>query len=163
MLAWEGYYDKGPVDFRTEAIDVLTKVGAAVPTSIELGYHLCYGSPADEHMVQPKDAGLMVEMVNAIAANAKRPIQFFHLPVPKPRTDEAFYTPLDKLKIGPDTELYLGLVHHNDASGNAARLAAARRHARVDGVATECGMARGDPARLPALLAAHVATAEIAA
>jgi hypothetical protein len=37
-----------------------------------------------------------------------------------------------------------------------ARLAAARRHASVAGVATECGMARGDPARLPSLLAAHV-------
>src|SRR5262249_53509610 len=24
VLAWEGYYDKGPVDFRTECIDVLT-------------------------------------------------------------------------------------------------------------------------------------------
>ena len=163
VLAWENYYDKGPVDFRTEAIDIATKVGAAVPAGIELGYHLCYGSPADEHMVQPKDAGIMVEMINAIAKNAKRPIQFFHMPVPKGRTDEAFYVPLDNLKIDPQTELYLGLVHHNDAAGNAARLAAARRHTRVDGVGTECGMARGDPARLPALLAAHVTTATLAA
>jgi hypothetical protein len=163
VLAWEGYYDQGPVDFRTETLDVLAKVGEAVPTAIELGYHLCYGSPADEHMVQPKDAGLMVDMVNAIAARVTRPIQFFHLPVPKGRTDDAYYVPLEKLKLRPGTELYLGLVHHNDAGGNAARLAAARRHARVDGVATECGMARGDPARLPVLLAAHVATAELAA
>jgi hypothetical protein len=48
-------------------------------------------------------------------------------------------------------------------AGNAARLAAARRHAQVDGVATECGMGRGDPPRFPALLAAHVQTAELAA
>jgi hypothetical protein len=48
-------------------------------------------------------------------------------------------------------------------AGDAARLAAARRHVRVDGIATECGMARGDPARLPALLAAHVRAAQIAA
>jgi hypothetical protein len=47
--------------------------------------------------------------------------------------------------------------------GNAARLAAARRHTRVDGVATECGMARGDPERFPGLLAAHVQTAELGA
>jgi hypothetical protein len=26
---------------------------------------------------------------------------------------------------------------------------------RVDGISTECGMARGDPTRLPGLLAAH--------
>ncbi len=159
VLAWEGYYDQGPVDFRTETLDVLAKVGDAVPTPVELGYHLCYGSPADEHLVQPKDTGLMVEMVNAIAARVARPIQFFHLPVPKGRTDDAYYLPLAGLKLRPGTELYLGLVHHNDAAGNAARLMAARRHTRVDGVATECGMARGDPARLPQLLTAHVKTA----
>jgi hypothetical protein len=163
VLAWEGYYEKGPVDFRRETIDVLKTIGDAVPPAIELGYHLCYGSPADEHLVQPKDAGIMVEMANAIAAEVKRPIQYFHLPVPKPRSDDAYFVPLENLRLGRDTELYLGLIHHDDAAGDAARLAAARRHARVDGVATECGMARGDPARLPALLTAHRRTAEIAA
>jgi len=102
----------------------------------------------------------MVEMVNRIAAGVRRPIQFFHLPVIKSRTDDAYFAPLEKLKLAPQTELYLGLVHHNDAQGNAARLAAARRHTRVDGVGTECGMARGDPSRLPELLAAHVQTAQ---
>ena len=161
VLAWEGYYDKGPVDFRTEAIDVLTKIGDAVPAGIELGYHLCYGSPQDEHMVLPKDAGLMVEMTNAVTAGVKRPIQFFHLPVIKSRTDDAFFAPLEKLKLKPETELYLGLIHYNDAEGDAARLAAARRHARVDGVGTECGMARGEPSRLTALLAAHRRAVEL--
>ena len=161
VLAWENYYDPGPVDFRTECLDVLAKIGDGVPVGIDLGYHLCYGSPADEHMVQPKDAGIMVEMTNAIVARVSRPIQFFHMPVPKPRTDDGYFAPLEKLKFKPETELYLGLVHHDDAQGNAARLAAARRHVRVDGVGTECGMARGDPARLPALLAAHAQTAEL--
>ncbi len=163
VLAWEGDYDAGPVDFRTETVKVLTEIGDGVPAAIELGYHLCYGSPADEHMVQPKDAGLMVEMVNAIVAGVKRPIQFFHLPVPKGRTDDAYFAPLEKLKLKPGTALYLGLIHHNDAAGDAARLAAARRHTRVDGIGTECGMARGDPARLAALLAAHSKAAEIPA
>jgi hypothetical protein len=104
----------------------------------------------------------MVEMANAVAAGVKRPIQFFHMPVPKGRSDDGYFAPLEKLKLGPRTELYLGLIHHNDAAGDAARLAAARRHARVDGIGTECGMARGDPARLPALLAAHARAAELA-
>jgi hypothetical protein len=81
---------------------------------------LCYGSPADEHCVQPKDAGIMVEMTNAIAVGVKRPIQFFHLPVPKGRTD-AYYVPLETLKLGPETELYLGLIHHDDAKRDATR------------------------------------------
>ena len=163
VLAWEGYYDKGPVDFRTETIEVLAKVGDGVPAAIELGYHLCYGSPADEHMVQPKDAGIMVEMVNAIVASVKRPIEFFHLPVPKGRSDDAYFAPLKNLKLKPGTALYLGLIHHADAAGDAARLAAARRHAKVDGIGTECGMARGDPARLPELLKSHAKAAELPA
>ena len=163
VLAWENYYEPGPVDFRTETLDVLAKIGDAVPAAIDLGYHLCYGSPADEHMVQPKDMRIMVEMANAIVAGVKRPIQFFHMPVPKGRSDDAFFAPLADLKFRPGTELYLGLIHHDDANGDAARLAAARRHARVDGVGTECGMARGDPARLPALLAAHVRAVEASA
>jgi hypothetical protein len=105
----------------------------------------------------------MVDMVNAIVARVNRPIQFFHLPVPKERTDDAYFAPLEQLKLGHETELYLGLIHHDDAQGNAARLAAARRHTRVNGVATECGMARGDPTRLPSLLAAHVRAVETAA
>jgi hypothetical protein len=155
VLAWEGYYEPGPVDFRSETIAVLTEIGDAVPTAVELGYHLCYGSPADEHLVQPKDAGIMVESVNRVVAGVRRPVQFFHLPVPQPRTDDAFFAPLEGLRLPAGTELYLGLVHHGDGAGNLARLAAARRHARVDGIATECGMARGDPAQFSDLLQAH--------
>ena len=161
VIAWEGYYEPGPVDFRQETIAELIAIGDGVPTSIELGYHLCYGSPADEHVILPKDAGIMVEMANAVSAGVRRPIQYFHLPVPKPRADDAFFAPLAGLKTQADTELYLGLVHRDDMAGNAARLSAARRHARVDGVATECGMARGDPAHFSALLAAHVQTAAL--
>src|SRR2546425_13370714 len=98
----------------------------------------------------------MAEIVNAVWPGMGRPIHFFHLPVPKPRTDDAYFAPLVGLKLRPETELYLGLVHRDDMAGNATRLATARRHVRVDGVATECGMARGDPERFPGLLAAHV-------
>jgi hypothetical protein len=158
VLAWEGYYEPGPVDFRAETLEVLTQVGDAVPTAVELGYHLCYGSPLDEHLVQPQDTAILVAIANAVAANVARPIEFFHLPVPKARTDDAYFAPLEKLALR-GAELYLGLIHHDDAAGDAARLAAARKHARVDGIGTECGMGRGDPERLESLLASHVALA----
>ena len=161
VIAWEGYYEPGPVDFRQETIAELIAIGDGVPATIELGFHLCYGSPADEHVIQPKDSGIMVEIANAVSTGGRRPIQFFHLPVPKPRIDDAFFAPLAGLALHPETELYLGLVHRDDMAGNAARLAAARRHGRIDGVATECGMARGDPRGFPELLAAHVQTAEL--
>jgi len=163
VLAWEGDYEKGPVDFHSETLEVLTKIGNAVPAEIELGYHVCYCSPADEHRVQPKDMAIMAEMASAIRVGVGRSIQYFHMPVPRDRTDDAYFAPLENLRLHPQTELYLSLVLHDDAQGDAARLRAAGRYARVDGVATECGMARGDPSRLPALLAAHVRAAEIAA
>ena len=40
----------------------------------------------------------MVEMTNAIVAGVKRPIQFFHMPVPKARTDDAYFAPLEELE-----------------------------------------------------------------
>jgi hypothetical protein len=163
VLAWEGYYDEGPVDFRTETLEVLSQVGDGVPSGIDLGYHRCYGSPADEHILQPRDAGIMVEMINAIGQQVQRPIQFFHIPVPKPRTDDAFFAPMKNLELGATTQLYLGLIHHDDPAGDAARLAAARRYVRVDGVASECGLARGNPARLFSILEAHVHAVESSA
>jgi hypothetical protein len=103
----------------------------------------------------------MVEMINAVSARVRRPIHYFHLPVPKNRTDDAYFAQLAGLALHPETQLYLGLIHYDDAAGDATRLAAARRHACVDGIATECGMAREDPARLPALLAAHATVVEL--
>jgi transposase len=46
-------------------------------------------------------------------------------------------------------------------AGNAARLAAARSHVRVDRVATGCAWRAAIP-RFPELLAAHAKTAELA-
>jgi uncharacterized membrane-anchored protein len=106
---------------------------------------------------------IMVEIANAIAARVTCPILFFHMPVPKGRTDEAYFVPLENLHVRRETDLYLGLVHYYDPEGDAARIATARRHARIDGVATECGMARGDQAQLQALLTAHVRAAQAAA
>jgi hypothetical protein len=90
-----------PAELSGRASDVLTRKGEAGPTAIEFGYHLCYGSPADEHCVQPKDMAIMVEIANATSAGVARPIQFFHMPVPKGRTDDAYFGPLDNLRLHP--------------------------------------------------------------
>lgn len=160
VLAWEGYYEAGPVDFEIETIRVLTEMGDAVPEAIELGFHLCYGSPLDEHILQPADTSTMVAIANAMAASVSRPINFLHMPVPRPRSDAAYFAPLAELEMPPETELYLGLIHYDDAEGNAQRLAVAREFASIAGIATECGMGRGDPARLKPLLAAHATLIE---
>ncbi len=50
----------------------------------------------------------MVEIVNRTAAGVRRLIQFFTKLVPKPRTDDAHFAPLEGLKLRPETELEPG-------------------------------------------------------
>jgi len=155
ILVLEGYFPDRPDDYWAEIRSVLGRIGNGVPAPIELGYHLCYGSPKDQHLVQPKDAAIMVEVIRAIQEEVRRPIEFFHLPVPIERKDAAFFRPLAALGLRPESELYLGLVHANDDAGNKVRLAAAKEFTNVAGVGTECGWGRGDPARVRLLLDAH--------
>lgn len=155
ILMWENYYGVQHPGWRDEILNVQKRLGEAVPAGAELGYHLCYGSPVDQHLVMPKDMGVMVEMTNGIAEVVERPVEFFHLPVPKDRSDDEFFVPLGDLALDPHTELHLGLVHLGDEAGDATRLTAARNHARVDGVGTECGWGRKNPELVPALLSQH--------
>jgi len=160
VLAFEGYFKDRPADYKKQTFDMLGRLGDAVPAGVELGYHLCYGSPQDEHLVQPKDAAVLVEMMEGIAAATKRPINFFHIPVPKDRTDAAYYAPLARWKRPKGTALYLGLLHHDDAAGDKARIVEARRHIPDFGFSAECGWGRTQPGRLPGLLAGHRSAAE---
>jgi len=155
VLMWEGYYDYDRPGYKEEIFSVLGQIGDGVPAGVELGYHLCYGSPKDEHLVQPKDCANMVEMMHGIVAAVNRSIEFFHIPVPKERDDDAYFAPLEDLKLPQGTDLYIGCVHHDDQDGDARRLAAARRHVHVDGVGSECGWGRADPERVPGLLQSH--------
>ena len=139
---------------------MLGRLGDAVPEGVEMGFHLCYGSPRDEHLVQPKDSAVLVEIMDGIAAATRRRIDFMHIPVPKDRTDDAYYAPLGKWRRPPGTTLYLGLLHHDDAAGDARRIAVARRHVGQFGLAAECGWGRTEPGRLPGLLKGHRLAAE---
>jgi hypothetical protein len=159
VLAFENYFKDRPADYKAQTFAMLGRLGDAVPAGIEMGYHLCYGSPADEHLVQPKDAGILVEMMNGIAAATTRRIDFFHIPVPKDRADDAYYAPLEGWK-GSGTKLYLGLLHHNDDAGDRARVAAAKRVVPDFGLSAECGWGRTEPGRLPGLLKGHRVAAE---
>jgi hypothetical protein len=99
-------------------------------------------------------------MMNGIVAATKRPIDFLHIPVPKDRTDDAFYAPLKDFKAPKGMKLYLGLLHHDDDAGDKKRVAVARRHVSEFGLAAECGWGRTEPGRLPGLLKGHRIAAE---
>ena len=84
------------------------------------------------------------------------------MPVPRDRSDDAYFAPLKNLRLRPETELCLGLVHHTDGiDGTKKRLATARRHVQTFSIATECGFGRRRPETIPELLRIHAAVAEM--
>jgi hypothetical protein len=140
---------------------ILSDLAEHVPPDIELLFHFCYGDSNHKHVIEPTDMGDMVDVANRLSADIKRPINLIHMPVPRDRSDDAYFAPLARLRLKPETELSLGLVHFTDGvAGTRTRLATAERHAKGFSIATECGFGRRDPATIPDLLRIH---AEVAA
>ena len=140
----------------------IVRLSQLVPVDVELGLHLCYGDPGHKHMVDPKDTSIMVEFANKLERTVERPISWVHMPVPRDRDDAAYFAPLKNLKLAPETELYLGLVHITDGlEGALRRLTAARNMVTDFGIATECGFGRRPPETIPALLQLHRRVAEV--
>jgi len=139
-----------------QSTDSLARLCDAVPPDVSMGVHLCYGDPDGHHLIEPHDMSVMVDIANSVAEKTARPINYIHMPVPIERNDDAYFAPLDTLRVGPATRLFLGLVHAEDGiDGARVRLAAARRHVRDFGIGGECGLGRRPPAIVPALLDLH--------
>jgi hypothetical protein len=82
------------------------------------------------------------------------------MPVPRDRADEAYFEPLRRLALAPQTELCLGLVHYTDGvAGTRRRLATAEKFVQKFSIATECGFGRRSPATIPELLRIHAEVA----
>ncbi|MEZ4866274.1 MAG: hypothetical protein R3C14_33460 [Caldilineaceae bacterium] len=144
----------------TDLLGRLVRIGNQVPAAVELGYHLCYGDIAHRHFKEPEDMSKLVRVANGIAAGLTRPLTWIHMPVPRDRTDAAYFAPLKQLKLGAATELYLGLVHYTDGmAGTQQRIQAAQQVITDFGVATECGLGRRPAETIPDLLAIHAAVA----
>ena len=78
------------------------------------------------------------------------------MPVPRNRSDAAYYAPLRYLSLHPETEFYLGLVHFTGGvEGTLQRIKAAQQFVSDFGVATECGFGRRPPDTIPELLRIH--------
>ena len=140
---------------------ILARLANHVPADVDLLFHFCYGDAGHKHVVEPTDMGDMVDLANRLGERVTRPIALIHMPVPRDRSDDAYFAPLARLRLRPETELCLGLVHFTDGiDGSRRRIATARRVVREFAIATECGFGRRDPATIPELLRIH---AELAA
>jgi hypothetical protein len=161
----EGLIPSHLEDPRAGILQRLSRISARVPADVELGYHLCYGDEGGRHFKQPADTAIMVGLANDLDGAVARPIDWLHMPVPRDRSDDAYFAPLRDLARRPETVLYLGLVHHSDGvEGTRRRMEAARRSVADFGIATECGMGRRPPETILDLLRIHAeAAAESAA
>jgi hypothetical protein len=147
---------------RAEVVTRLVRLGDAVPGEVELGYHLCYGDFGHEHFVEPADTSKLAAVAGEVAAGLGRRLDWVHMPVPRDRTDAAYFAPLADLSLPAETTLFLGLVHATDGlDGARARIDAARGAVKTFGVATECGMGRRPAEQIPALLDLHTAVAAL--
>jgi hypothetical protein len=160
ILVFEGYFPNRPPDYKAVLFALMGRLGDAVPEAVDLGFHLCYGSPADKHLVQPADAAILVEVMNGIGAAVRRRIDYMHIPVPKEVEAAAFLAPLRHWTRGRVGQLYVGLIHAGDEAGNRDRIAAAETMVPGCGIASECGWGRSEPGRLPDLLRSHRHAAE---
>ena len=132
----------------------ISRLCALIPPSVKLGFHLCYGDLEHQHFIQPIDTELLVGLANDIVQSLSetRSVDWIHMPVPKDRTDEAYFAPLNALNIH-GALLYLGLVHANDEVGTRERIRVARSVYRNPfGVATECGIGRTAREELDSIL-----------
>jgi hypothetical protein len=85
-----------------------------------------------------------------------------HMPVPRDRSDDAYFAPLSNLKLKPETRLYLGLVHHTDGvAGTKKRIDTASKYAGDYGIATECGWGRRPPETMAELIEIHKQVADL--
>jgi hypothetical protein len=147
-----------PVD---ELVESFARVGKRVPRGVELGIHLCYGDPGHKHVREPTDMGRMVDVYHRLAATIGRPITWLHMPVPRDRDDDAYFSQLRNFRPVSGTELYLGLIHLTDGIEGAKRRAAAAKRVVSDfGIATECGFGRRPPETIPDLIRLHRVVAQ---
>ena len=140
----------------------MRRISKAVPEDVELGVHLCYGDFGATHMIEPRDAGRMVEVANAMAKAITRPLTYIHMPVPIARSDDGYFLPFKALRRPDATEIYLGVVHAADGvEGTKKRMSVAGRFVPKFGIACECGIARARKTDLvKRLLEIHAAVSE---
>jgi hypothetical protein len=145
--------DRWPLEEVTESIG---RVSQRIPEATLLGIHFCYGDAEGEHLLQPRDLSVAVARANSASDVIGRRLDWVHMPVPIERDDAAYYAPLADLRLAPETQLYLGVLHKEDGvEGARRRIAVAADYAQDFGVASECGMGREPRDSIAGLLDLH--------
>jgi len=128
----------------------VTTLAAGTAPGTQFGLHLCLGDMNHKAFGRIGDAGVLVELTNAIARRwpEGRPLRYVHLPLAHadepPSPSPAFYAPLHRLRLPTPTRVIAGFAHedHDLADQRRVRdLVDAAVGAPV-GISTSCGLGR---------------------
>lgn len=152
IFPWTSSSEPGPLERYEQTVARFSRL---IPEEVQVGYHLCYADLGHQHMKEPADLGLAVDMANRTVSASSRSADYFHMPVPRERDDDDYFSPLRGLAI-EDASLFLGLIHHADGlDGAKKRMIVAGRYRDRFGLATECGFGRRPASQVPELLTLH--------
>ena len=152
----EGVFPTWFKDAKGGILERLLRISRRIPPEVELGFHFCYGDSQQGFHRELAGMSRLVEVANALSGILDRPLNWIHMPTSMTRSDPDFFSPLEDLRLKPETELYLGLIYPEDGiEGANRRIAAARQFIDEFGVATECGWGRRAPKQVPELLDLH--------
>jgi hypothetical protein len=140
----------------------VAELASRVPAEAELGFHVCSIWHMDPRGGQ--DLNVQVDAANLLAKLVGRRIDYIHLPV-IPEHQPEDYAKLARLRLEPETKVFLGLIHGSDGlAGARQRVRMASQVLSDFGVAHFCGMRplnQVDPAHLDDLLMLHRMVAEL--
>lgn len=159
LVALEQFW--GAADLRA-LLQPTAELASRVPEPAELGFHLCSLWHMDPRGGQ--DLAVHVDAANLLAEQVGRRIDYIHMPV-LPEHQPGDYAKLAGLRLGPDTKVFLGLIHGSDGLAGARQRIQMASDVLADfGVAYFCGMRdlnQVDPERLGDLLELHRMVAEL--
>jgi hypothetical protein len=121
-----------------------SRLTAAIPEQVLVGYHLCYGTFPQWPMFEARDMALLVRMANFAIANSGRRVDWVHMAGSTylRSEDDRFFRPLADLHPG-SARIFLGIVLPLDgASGLQRRHRTASKYFSDFGVAMYCGFGR---------------------
>lgn len=131
-----------PFDSSETAIAAdLSRAAAVIPGDVPMGFHVCLGSMGNRHALIPEDARSQVSLMNRLAAELSRPVDWLHAPVPRDADPRRYLAPYRELHLPRATALFLGLVDIADGlDGARRRIEAAQSVLPSFGVSTVCGL-----------------------
>jgi hypothetical protein len=148
LSGWLAHLPHDPLERYAVA---LAELSPAIPETVWLGLHVCYGSlehkegesPDHAHFLPLESLDVAVRMLNRGVEACGRRVDFVHMPARfEDGARDDFYSPLERLAVG-DARVYIGLIDLWDGlEGALSRIEVARRHLPSFGYATACGWGR---------------------